>query len=61
MSKSAEFPHSTSGHLQPKGHKNSAKKKQSHSSAEFPNSAEKKIGSLQLPPLIFYGYENKIL
>lgn len=27
MSKSAEFPHSTSGHLQPKGHKNSAKKK----------------------------------
>ena len=46
MSKSAEFPHSTSSRLQPK---------------ESKNSAEKKIGSLQLPPLIFYGYENKIL
>ncbi len=42
MSKSAEFPHSTSSRLLPKGRKNSAeKKKQSHSSAEFPNSVEK--------------------
>lgn len=46
MSKSAEFPHSTSGRLQPKGHKNSAKKK---------------IWNLKLQPLFFYGYENKIL
>ena len=41
MSKSAEFPHSTSSRLLPKGRKNSAEKKQSHSSAEFPNSVEK--------------------
>ncbi len=41
MSKSAEFPRSTCSRLLPKETKNSAEKKQSHSSAEFPNSVEK--------------------
>ena len=63
MSKSAEFPHSTSSRLLPKESKNSAEKKNREFETQFSRISkfgwERKIGSLQLQPLFFYGYENK--